>query len=252
MSLYTPWLRFIAPPKTDDVIKEKHEGSCGFNMVPRSMVVRITKQGYYWLSMHRDVARIIQDCEKCKEQSAVRKKAKIGAIAAGNAWPFKHSTKWIEAKPLTAVNARHIERFVWEYVRIENYTIFLPHHRIHGDNKQNREATNSKPTRMVGQFTSGIVDIQYTSKKQPEETPFSLTYGFEAIISKVKSIVAKDDRGRTKEVTKRKESKEVASIEEAFYQNELRMYHSKRSNHSTYKVGDFVLLLQNNTENPWV
>ncbi|GKE18051.1 reverse transcriptase domain-containing protein [Tanacetum coccineum] len=47
-SFYTPWLHGIAPPKTNDVIKEIHEGSCGFNMEPCSMVVRITKQGYYW------------------------------------------------------------------------------------------------------------------------------------------------------------------------------------------------------------
>ncbi|GJT59612.1 reverse transcriptase domain-containing protein [Tanacetum coccineum] len=89
-SFYTPWLRCIASPKTDDVIKEIHEGSCGFNTEPCSMVVRITKQGYYWPSMHRNVARIIQDCEKCKEQSVVRKRAKIEAIAAGNAWTFSH------------------------------------------------------------------------------------------------------------------------------------------------------------------
>nr|GFC87666.1 hypothetical protein [Tanacetum cinerariifolium] len=120
------------------------------------------------------------------------------------------------------------------------------------DNKQNREATNSKPTRMGGRFTSGIVDTQNTSKKQPDETSFSLTYGSEALILTVKSNVAKYNRGRMKEVTKRKESKEVALIEEAYYQNELRMYHRKRSNHSTYKVGYFVLLLQNNTKNPQV
>ncbi|GJT06631.1 reverse transcriptase domain-containing protein [Tanacetum coccineum] len=80
-SFYPPWLRCIALP---------NGGSCGFNMELRLMVVRITKQGYYWLSMHRDIARIIQDCEKCKEQYAARKRAEIGAIAAGNAWPFSH------------------------------------------------------------------------------------------------------------------------------------------------------------------
>ncbi|GKC15962.1 reverse transcriptase domain-containing protein, partial [Tanacetum coccineum] len=53
-SFYTPWLRCIASPKTDDVIKEIHEGSRSFNTKPRSMVVRITKQGYYWPSMHKD------------------------------------------------------------------------------------------------------------------------------------------------------------------------------------------------------
>ncbi|GJS97430.1 reverse transcriptase domain-containing protein [Tanacetum coccineum] len=45
-SFYTPWLRCIAPPKADEVIKEIHEGSCGFNTEPHSMVVRITKQGF--------------------------------------------------------------------------------------------------------------------------------------------------------------------------------------------------------------
>ncbi|GKF84067.1 hypothetical protein Tco_0248965 [Tanacetum coccineum] len=84
------------------------------------------------------------------------------------------------------------------------------------------------------------------------ETPFSLTYGSEAIILIAKNIVAKGNRGRTKEVTKRKENKEVASIEEAHNQNKLRKYHNKRSNHSTYKIGDFILLLQNDAGNPQV
>ncbi|GJT27897.1 reverse transcriptase domain-containing protein [Tanacetum coccineum] len=77
---------------------------------------------------------------------------------------------------------------------------------------------------------------QTLPRNNQKETPFSLTYGSEAIIPTVKSNIAKDDKGRTKEVTKRKESKEVASIEEAYYQNKLHMYHNKRSNHSTYKA----------------
>nr|GEW48466.1 retrovirus-related Pol polyprotein from transposon 17.6 [Tanacetum cinerariifolium] len=201
------------------------------------MVVRIINQGYYWPSMHKDVSTIIQNYEKCKDQFAVKKRAEINAIAAGNAWPFiywgvsilgplpmalrglkflaisiAHSTKWIEAKPLTTVNARHVKRFVWEYMVLWIH-ITLP-------------------------------------RNNQKEKPFSLTYGSEAIILTVKSNVAKYERERTKELTKIKESKEVASIEEAYYQNELHMYHSKRSNHSTYKVGDFILLLQNNIKNP--
>ncbi|GJU17395.1 reverse transcriptase domain-containing protein [Tanacetum coccineum] len=89
-------------------------------------------------------------------------------------------------------------------------------------------------------------------KNSQKETPFSLTYGFEAIIPIAENVVAKDDRRTTKEVTKRKESKEVASIEEAHYQNKLRRYNNERSNHSTYKIGDFVLLSQNDAGNPQV
>ncbi|GKG03046.1 reverse transcriptase domain-containing protein, partial [Tanacetum coccineum] len=52
------------------------------------MVVRFTKRGYYWPSMHRDAAKVIQECEKCKEQSAIRKIAKNSAITAGSVWSF--------------------------------------------------------------------------------------------------------------------------------------------------------------------
>ncbi|GJY73717.1 reverse transcriptase domain-containing protein [Tanacetum coccineum] len=69
-SFFTSWLRCVALPQTDEIIKEIHEGSYGFNAEPHSLVVRITKQGIYWPSMHREVAKAIQDCGKCKEQSA--------------------------------------------------------------------------------------------------------------------------------------------------------------------------------------
>ncbi|GKB21647.1 reverse transcriptase domain-containing protein [Tanacetum coccineum] len=58
----------------------------------------------------------------------------------------------------------------------------------------------------------------------------------QSIISTVESIIAKDGRGRTKEMTKRKESKEVVLIKKAYYQNELRRYHSKRNSPSNYKA----------------
>ncbi|GJW60890.1 retrovirus-related pol polyprotein from transposon TNT 1-94 [Tanacetum coccineum] len=59
-------------------------------------------------------------------------------------------------------------------------------------------------------------------RNSQKETPFSLTYCFEAIIPISKNNVAKDDRGRIKKVDKRRESKEVALIEEAYYRNKLR------------------------------
>nr|GEW75897.1 hypothetical protein [Tanacetum cinerariifolium] len=109
-------------------------------------------------------------------------------------------------------------------------------------------------TRSQQGWADNLPQVLWIHKTLPrnnqKETLFSLTYGSEAIILTVKSNVAKDEKERTKEVTKRKEIKEVALIEEAYYQHELHMYHNKRRNHSTYKVGDFVLLLQNNTENP--
>ncbi|GJS80463.1 hypothetical protein Tco_0730344 [Tanacetum coccineum] len=46
-SFYTLWLRYVASPQTENIVKEIQEGSCGFNAEPQSMVVRITKHRYY-------------------------------------------------------------------------------------------------------------------------------------------------------------------------------------------------------------
>nr|GEX24031.1 hypothetical protein [Tanacetum cinerariifolium] len=97
--------------------------------------------GYYWPSMHWEVAKAIQYYEKCKAQSAIRKDGTSEAIAAGSTWTFshwgihilrplpmapkglqflaiavEHSIKWVEAKPVTTINGRQVEKFVWEYV----------------------------------------------------------------------------------------------------------------------------------------
>ncbi|GJS48896.1 reverse transcriptase domain-containing protein [Tanacetum coccineum] len=72
----------------ESVIKEIHEGSCGFNTKPRSMVVKVTKHGYYWPSMYRDAAKIIKDCTQCQEQSMATKVSEKGAIVAETTWPF--------------------------------------------------------------------------------------------------------------------------------------------------------------------
>nr|GEY92238.1 reverse transcriptase domain-containing protein [Tanacetum cinerariifolium] len=55
-----------------------------------------------------------------------------------------------------------------------------------------------------------------------------------------------------KEVDKRRGSKEITSIEEAYYRSKLLRHHNEKSSHSIYKIRDFVLLSQNNTWNTHV
>ncbi|GKB14626.1 reverse transcriptase domain-containing protein [Tanacetum coccineum] len=141
-----------------------------FNEEPRSLVVRIMKQGFYWPSMHMEVAKSIQDYKKCKEESTIRKAKTSGAIAAGSTT--------------------------------------LP-------------------------------------RNNEKETPFSLTYGSEAVIPLIETT---DDRGRPHKATKGKKSKEVALIELEYYRNQLQKYHNARSSHPTYIVGDCILLKRNVNE----
>ncbi|GJU69229.1 reverse transcriptase domain-containing protein [Tanacetum coccineum] len=259
-SFFTPWLRCIAPPQTDKIIKEIHEWSCGFNAEPRSMVVRITKQGYYWPSMHREATKTIQDYDKCKEQSAIRKSGVDGAIAVR----IEHSTKWVEAKPIIVKNARQVEKFIWEYVVCR---FGVPQMISSKDEKHFKEGIFAdfckglKITHSFSPITEHMEIMHYIEKQlvrsqqswvdnlakelwvhrtlprnSQEETPFSLTYGSEAIVPIVE---ATDDMGRTQETTKK--GKEIASIEKYHYRNKLQKYHNTRNNYSNYIVGDFVL-----------
>ncbi|GJT10043.1 reverse transcriptase domain-containing protein [Tanacetum coccineum] len=55
--------------KAKNVIQEIHEGSCGFNVEPCSIVVKVMKQGYYWPSIYRDAAEAIQYCTRFQTYS---------------------------------------------------------------------------------------------------------------------------------------------------------------------------------------
>ncbi|GJS33210.1 reverse transcriptase domain-containing protein [Tanacetum coccineum] len=61
------------------------------------------------------------------------------------------------------------------------------------------------------------------------------------------NLIPESEEHTIKAKRKEGEEREVASIEEAYYQNKLRRYHNMRSNHSTFKLGDFVLLSLSNT-----
>ncbi|GKC00113.1 hypothetical protein Tco_0986249 [Tanacetum coccineum] len=127
--------------------------------------------------MHRDAANVLQDYKKCKEQSAIRKVVEISAITAKSKWPFTHWGVNILGPFPTALGG-------W----VDDLAQVLWVHRMLLRNSQ-------------------------------KEIPFSLTYGSssEAIIPIPENDVAKDDRGRIKEVEKRRGNKEIASIEEAYY-----------------------------------
>ncbi|GKB27785.1 reverse transcriptase domain-containing protein [Tanacetum coccineum] len=73
-------------------------------------------------------------------------------------------------------------------------------------------------------------------RNSQKETPFSLTYGSKTIIPISKNDVAKDDKGRINEVDKRRGSKEIASIEEAYYRRKLRSTQVWQGPHMVSKV----------------
>ncbi|GKG10030.1 hypothetical protein Tco_0338776, partial [Tanacetum coccineum] len=80
------------------------------------------------------------------------------------------------------------------------------------------------------------------------ESPFTLTYDSEAIPPSTESLTPISKEHNSIDKMKEGKDKEVASIEEAYYQNKLGKYHDTRSSHFRFKLGDFVLLSQGNKE----
>nr|GEU41101.1 DNA/RNA polymerases superfamily protein [Tanacetum cinerariifolium] len=206
------WMTPIHECLTGYIIKEVHEGSCGFNAEPRSMVVSITNQGYYWLSMHREAAKIRSSMNNQLEGQE--------AFLRRN---FRRSLQ-----------------------RIKSHIILLSYYGAYGNNEQYQKKLAQSQQGWVDDLAQVLWVHRTLPRNSQKETPFSLTYGSKAIIPIPENDVDKDDRGRIKEVDKRRGNKDIASIEEAYYRSNLHRNHSERSSHSIYKIRDFVLLSQSN------
>nr|GEZ69707.1 reverse transcriptase domain-containing protein [Tanacetum cinerariifolium] len=143
-----------------------------------------------------EVAKAIQDCKKCKEQFTIRKAGTSRAIAAGSTRPFSHWGIHILG-PLPMAPGAQKKRNISKK-----------------ECSHTREAANSKPTGMGGNLAKKLWIHRTLLRNSQKEIPFSLTYGSEVVIPIIRTTY---DRGRVQKATKGKESKEVASIEKAYY-----------------------------------
>ncbi|GKE09047.1 reverse transcriptase domain-containing protein, partial [Tanacetum coccineum] len=112
---------------------------------------------------------------------------------------------------------------------IKNNAELLSHNGACGNNEPHQEATSLISARMGGYHS-------------PEAIPPS-----------TKSVAPISKEHNSKDKRKEGKDREVASIEEAYYQNKLQKYHDTRSIHFSFKLGDFVLLSQGNKDgyNVW-
>ncbi|GJS34796.1 reverse transcriptase domain-containing protein [Tanacetum coccineum] len=205
-------------------------------------------------SMYMDAEKAIQDCDRCKEQSAIRKAGVDGAIAVGSTWPFSHwgiqilrplpmalGVPWI----ISSKEENHFKEGTFEdfYKGLKITQTFSPiteHMEImHYIEKQLVQSQQS----WVDNLAKELWVHRTLLRNNQEETPFSLTYGSEAVVPIVE---ATDDRGRTQGTTKK--GKEIALIEKVHYRNKLRKYYNTRNNYSNYIVGDFILFSTSSQE----
>ena len=207
-------------------------------------------------------------------------------------------TKWIEAKPLAKTTGKDVKKFVWENIicryglpgvivtdngtnfvkepfkgwceklHIRQMNTAVAHPQANGlVERANRSLMEGIKTRL-GRAGAGWVDelpnvlwAHRTSLKTSNgETPFSLTYGSEAVIPAEIGmpthrtmmfnenreledqllVLSRNDEEQRLDLDLLQERREAAAIREAKYKAKVEQYYNRRVRPMNFRVGDFV------------
>nr|GEV03786.1 hypothetical protein [Tanacetum cinerariifolium] len=124
----------------------------------RSVVAKAMRLGYYWPTMHKDARDMIRKCSDCQ----------------------------IEAKMVATITGGHVKKFVWENIVCR----FVKHPQSNGlVEKANRSLGEGIKARLGEGNKNWVEELHYVLwahrtmiKSSHGDTPFSLTYGTEAVI----------------------------------------------------------------------
>ncbi|GJY66930.1 reverse transcriptase domain-containing protein [Tanacetum coccineum] len=183
-------LRCVGPLQANYRIREVHEGACGMDARARSVVAKIMRQGYYWPSMHDDTKEVIDKCDSYQIHAPMPKLPKTHLTSIMSPWSFyqwgldilgplpegpgklkfiivviDYFIKWIEVKPLAKTTGRRSKEF---YVAEYCMQVWSP---------EGRERVG-----WVDELPNILWAHHTMLKTSNGETPFSLTYGSEAVI----------------------------------------------------------------------
>ncbi|XP_064950466.1 uncharacterized protein LOC135604741 [Musa acuminata AAA Group] len=109
-SFSCPLLRCLEPNEARTVLSDMHEGACGEHMGERALAHKILRQGYYWPTMRQDAKAFVRRCSSCQEHARIARQPAVLFTPVDCAWPF---AQWVEAEPLATITESQVERFVW-------------------------------------------------------------------------------------------------------------------------------------------
>nr|KYP59627.1 Gypsy retrotransposon integrase-like protein 1 [Cajanus cajan] len=137
----TPLLKCLDQQQADYVIREVHEGICGFHSGGRTLAAKVLRAGYYWPTLKTDCAEYVKKCKQCQQHGNLIHASAEQLHTVSAPWPFAlwgidilgpfplakgqckflvvavdYFTKWIEAEPLATITAANVQKFVWKNI----------------------------------------------------------------------------------------------------------------------------------------
>uniref|UniRef100_A0A2N9HAT4 Uncharacterized protein n=1 Tax=Fagus sylvatica TaxID=28930 RepID=A0A2N9HAT4_FAGSY len=275
-----PYLRCVHPDTVQNLLWEIHEGVCGGHTGGRSLAHRAIGQGYWWPYMQKDAGPWGLDIVGPLPRAPGNRQWLIVAT--------DYFTKWVEAEPLVHITDADSKRFVWkniiarfgiprvlvsdngsqftsgpfrefcEQYGIRNHFSTPAYPQANGQaessNKTLLDGIKKRLENAKGRWVEELPSILWTYRTTPRcstgETPFSLTYGVEAVIPLEIGLPTirteyydpvTNETSLATDLDLAEERRDSALIHLAAYQNGLRRIYEKRINPRELAVGDLVL-----------
>ena len=83
-----PYLECVEEDEAKYILEKIHEGICGDHTGPRSLVSKIIKTSYFWLTMQRNAREFVECCDKCQRFGNVQRVSGEKMTAITSPWLF--------------------------------------------------------------------------------------------------------------------------------------------------------------------
>ncbi|GJS77214.1 reverse transcriptase domain-containing protein [Tanacetum coccineum] len=274
-----------AEVKKERVVKRKswcmHAGT-------RSVVAKALRIGYYWPTMHEDARKLIRACQDCQVHKPIPRSPQQKLNPITSPWTFykwgidiagpfpkgpgkvkflivaiDYFTKWIEAKPVATITGNQIKKFVWDNIDwceklcIRQHFASVKHPQTNGlVERANRSLGEGIKARLDERSKNWMEELPHVLwahrtmiKSSNGDTPFSLTYGTEAVIPAeigmptlrtVEVDLVQNDEALKINLDLLEERREQAVIREAKSKAKMERYYNSKVRSTSFKPGDLV------------
>ncbi|XP_071909560.1 uncharacterized protein [Coffea arabica] len=258
-----PWLRCVTPEAGRHVLHEIHEGLCGAHVGHRMLAKKTMLLGYFWPSLRQDSQDLILGCPSCQVQAPEHHQPSNFMVPITSPWPFEQwGTDIIGPFPkavggytfliIISDNGRQFAENpfkTWcENLGIKQHFTSVGHPQANGQAENfNRTLLHGLKTRLhragsswVEELPSVLWSYRTTPRSATQETPFSLTYGAEAVIPaeiltpspRLAAYAAEvNDEERQLDLDLVEQRRDLASARIASYKNALARYYNARVKH---------------------
>ncbi|XP_027150213.1 uncharacterized protein LOC113750438 [Coffea eugenioides] len=277
------WLRCITSSEGERILQDIHEGLCGAHVGYQMLVKKALLLGYFWPTMRVDAQTMVLSYPSCQHHAPEHHRPTNLMIPITSPWPFEqwgtnmigpfpralgsyayvvvavdYFTKWVAISDNGGQFTDNPFKAWCENLGIKQHFTSVGHPQANGQAENfNRTLLHGLKTRLhrarsswMEELPSVLWSYRTTPRSATQETPFSLTYGSEAVVPtefitpnpRMAAYAAEvNEEERRVDLDLAEKKREMAAAKVALYKNILTGYYNVRVRHLRFNPRDLVL-----------